>query len=51
MIEQLASAKLSHIVQGMFQSILIEVHIKHNNVQVGRNDHIRIDRQVFMVKQ
>ena len=48
MIEELTTAELAHVIQGVFESFLIEIYIKDDGMQVGRHDDVGIDRQVFV---
>ena len=48
MIQQLASCKLAHVIQCMFEPLGIEVRIKQDRMQMSWHDHISVDPQIFV---
>ena len=47
-IKQLTTGELTHVIQGMFQPVRIEIYIKQDRMEMCRHDYIRIDPQVLM---
>jgi len=48
MVKQLATCELSHVVEGVFQSFGIELHIEQDGMQMSGHDDLSIDPKIFV---